>query len=435
MARDKITPAVWDAVRQVVEAHPGVRSGTEGDVIRSLPPPAGKHLQTAIRAGLFVPVKGKHPIQPTRWRLTDEAQVELDKFLEGGAKVGGKRSALTDINVFALQELVFQNQHSEEGGDFLNSPSFEAYGVPAWRIRSSPHVRRLFEFGALERTYPIHRIRVTLLGRDLVRARLLVFPPPPRGQERLDAERRSRLPLGRIDYVVEKLGLSEAELDAARERRLPGNLDRYNKLLASTAKSSAGHSGGRSHGRAGRSVGTALLVGGAIVAGLLLLRPVFRDAFEQHKWNMEHDPAYRASHQAAEIANAASAIGDTLGSSAGRVIDRADAVRILSDHFRTHTRYSKWPPGARNWFFQLTIELMDRGADPASALALSHGLAHSLVTLSKFSRDVRSPEGPKGVWYLRTRPDVVAVALLQGKLKIARRPVLSVASEHWVRGS
>lgn len=514
----KITPAVWNAVRLAVERHPGLLT-PEGSVLTA----GGTHLQTALRAKLLVPLQRpevpgaprgmvRREAGPTLWRLTPEAQVGLDKFLEGGAKVGGKRPQLTDTNVFALQELIARHQHTEEGGDFLES------GVSARNIGSSPHVRRLLEFGALDLFISgagQSRVRVTPLGRELARARFRVFPPPPYGQEREDAERRARLPSGRITYMLEKLGLDEAELDAIRERRLPADGPRgprlireYQALLDSTVKPSpAGHSSGRYDGlsdkarkalagyrptslhdriaetlgwsveetrsfslqslrelvraknpklareisltlgdtlideprslhqiKKGRSVGTALLVGGAIVGGLLLLRPLFRDAFEQHKWNMEHDAAYRASHQAMEISDAAQNVVNTFGSSGGQALDRADVVHILGKHFRTHTRYRKWPSEARNWFFQLAVDLMDHGVDAPSALALSHGLAHNLRALQDFSYHLKTGK-PSRVWYLRVPVRSVSQAILRGSLKVSRRPIFSVPSEKWVRGA
>lgn len=454
----KITPVVWDAVRQVVEKHPGVLSEA-GSAIETLPGAAGRNLHVALRrADIFVVVpkaqvpgapRGmvRYEAGPTKWRLTPEAQVELDKFLEGGAKVGGKRPQLTDTNVFALQELIARNQSTEEGGDFFGA------GIPARRIENSPHVRRLFEFGALERvasppwadgmpggyTY----VRVTPVGRELARARFMVFEPPPRGQERSDLERRARLPLGGITRTIEALGLDEAELDRIRESRhvgpdarrgvVPANarLILYKQLLAGTSKPLAGH-----------SAGTALLVIGAVVGGLLLLRPLFRDAFEQHKWNMENDPVYRRSQQAMEISSAARNIADTLrvergspgfwGSAGGRALDRADVVRILADHFRTHPRYKHWSANARSWFYALSVELVDEGADPQSALALTHGLAHNLSALEEFGWHLKTAESIK-IDPLRVPVRVVAQALLSGKLKVARRPVLSMATERRMR--
>ena len=47
-------------------------------------------------------------------------------------------------------------------------------------------------------------------------------------------------------------------------------------------------------------------VAAIVVVGALLLRPVMKDADERHRWNMEHDKVYRASHQAQEIAYGAS---------------------------------------------------------------------------------------------------------------------------------
>lgn len=444
----KITPAVWDAVRQVVEKHPGVLSEA-GSAIETLPGAAGRNLHVALRrADIFVVVpkaqvpgasRGmvRYEAGPTKWRLTPEAQVELDKFLEGGAKVGGKRPRLTDTNVFVLQDLIARHQHTEEGGDFLGD------GVPASLIASSPHVRRLFEFGALERAHEtwsraknwsgadqnprwqVELVRVTPVGRELARARFMVFEPPPRGQERADAERRARLPPGRITYMIEKLGLDEAELDAIRARRSPAaaseRLARYKQLLAGTSKPLAGH-----------SAGTALLVIGAVVGGLLLLRPLFRDAFEQHKWNMENDPAYRRSQQAMEISSAARNIADNWGSAGGRALDRADVVRILADHFRTHPRYKHWSANARSWFYALSVELVDEGADPQSALALTHGLAHNLSALEEFGWHLKTAESIK-IDPLRVPVRVVAQALLSGKLKVARRPVLSMATERRMR--
>lgn len=426
----KITPAVWNAVRLAVERHPGLLT-PEGSVLTA----GGTHLQTALRAKLLVPLQRpevpgaprgmvRREAGPTLWRLTPEAQVGLDKFLEGGAKVGGKRPQLTDVNVFALQELIARHQHTEEGGDFLES------GVSARDIWSSPHVKRLLEFGALERVGAgLNHVRVTPLGRELARARFLVFEPPARGQDRADLERRTRLPPGRITYVLEKLGLDEAELDRIRAHRSVGakeRLARYQALLAGTAKSTS----------AGHSVGTALLIGGAIVGGLLLLRPLFRDAFEQHKWNMEHDPAYRASHQAMEISDMLrEERGSSIlsGSAGGRTLDRADVVRILAAHFRTHPRYKHWPAEARKWFYDLSIELIDQGADPGSALALTHGLAHNLFALEKFGWNLETTASIKA-WPLRVPVATVAQALLSGKLKIHRRPVLSVATERRILG-
>lgn len=52
-----------------------------------------------------------------------------------------------------------------------------------------------------------------------------------------------------------------------------------------------------------------LVMGGFLAVGIvgaLLLRPVMKDADERHRWNMEHDKVYRASHQAQEIAYGAS---------------------------------------------------------------------------------------------------------------------------------
>jgi len=419
----KITPAVWDAVRQVVEKHPGLLT-KEGSIIETLPGATGRNLHVALRrADIFTIVpkaqvpgapRGmvRYEAGPTKWRLTPEAQVELDKFLEGGAKVGGKRPQLTDTNVFALQELIARHQHTEEGGDFLGD------GVSARNVWSDPHVRRLLEFGALERVGAgLNHVRVTPVGRELVRARLMVFEPPPRGQERANAERRARLPLGRITYMIEKLGLDEAELDAIRARRPAAaseRLARYKQLLAGTTKPLAGH-----------SAGTALLIIGAVVGGLLLLRPLFRDAFEQHKWNMENDPVYRRSQQAMEISNAARNIADNLGAAGGRALDRADVVRILADHFRTHPRYKHWSANARSWFYALSVELVDEGADPQSALALTHGLAHNLSALEEFGWHLKTAESIK-IDPLRVPVRVVAQALLSGKLKVARRPVLSI---------
>lgn len=200
---------------------------------------------------------------------------------------------------------------------------------------------------------------------------------------------------------------------------------RYHLLLAESAESNR---------TKGRDAGTALLVIGAVVGGLLLLRPLFRDAFEQHKWNMEHDEAYRRSHQAMEITDAARNIADNLGAAGGRALDRADVVRILADHFRTHPRYKHWSAAARSWFYALSIELVDQGADPASALALTHGLAHNLSALEEFAWNLKTTESIK-LEPLRVPPSVVARAILTGKIKISKRPVLSVASERRMRSA
>jgi hypothetical protein len=87
----------------------------------------------------------------------------------------------------------------------------------------------------------------------------------------------------------------------------------------------------------------------------------------------------------------------------------------------------------RQWFFELSIALVDQGADPQSALALAHGLAHNLA-LEEFSWNLRSGEAARGKpWHLRVPPEKIASAILSGKIKISRRPVLSMATERRMR--
>lgn len=130
--------------------------------------------------------------------------------------------------------------------------------------------------------------------------------------------------------------------------------------------------------------GATLILGVAVVVGaLLLLRPLFKDAEENHRWAMEHDPVYRKSHQAMQIANAASSIRDVFtgrvgGRSSGQQkIMRKDALRILARHISTHPRYRRMSSGERQRLFLLASALMDKGASATDALAITHGLAHS----------------------------------------------------------
>lgn len=169
---------------------------------------------------------------------------------------------------------------------------------------------------------------------------------------------------------------------------------------------------------AGHVTGVELAVGAFVVVGLLLLlRPLFKDAEEKHRWSMEHDPAYRRSHQAMEYAEGARGVFDILGgmsssdSARGNVSGRRSraprdhVLSVLEHHFYTSPRYASLDRGK---LLMVAVEMLDLGASARDALALTHGLAHDPEAMKKTER---------------LSPKATASAILAGKVRVLPRGV------------
>lgn len=168
----------------------------------------------------------------------------------------------------------------------------------------------------------------------------------------------------------------------------------------------------RDEGAPGRDGGLSLLlVAGVVVGAILLLRPVFRDSFERHKWSMQNDPAYRRSHEAMEYAAGARGVVDILtndGRAAGRRAPRQKVLDTLEEHFSKYSRYYRGVD--RDKMYMVAVEMLDQGASATDALALSHGLAHDLIAQRRTER---------------LSPKATAKAILSGHVQLCKLPVKS----------